>query len=132
MVLVYVIEGESLFITYSAIPKSSGLNNSKFITRELSIIPVYVPMAAITTYKVRMFENLFLTYGTSVFLVIHDDLWESLKWLYSKEYCSGGRGWQQWVVSISDPNDSSIDKILKTVIGTVAQKWQDCKMCVAT
>ena len=50
-VIIYVIEGENLFITYSAIPKCSGLNNSKFVTRELSTIPVNVHMAAITMYK---------------------------------------------------------------------------------
>ena len=133
MVVIYVFEGENLFITYSAIPKCPGLNNSKFITRELSTIPVNIPMAAITKYKVWMFENLFLTYGTSVFLVIHDDFWESLKWLYSKEYCSGGKGWQQCEFSQPlTPETPLLIKFGKRWLVQLAQKWQDCKMCVAT
>ena len=133
MVIIYVIKGKifSLHILqYQSAPVLTTVNSSQENWVQFLWTFLWQQLQSI---KYECYRIFFLTYGISVFLVIHDDFWESLKWLYSKEYCSGGRGWQQCEFSQPlTPNTPLLIKFGKGWFVQLAQKWQDCKMCVAT
>ena len=76
---------ENVFITYSATPKCSGLNSSKFITWERGTIPVYITMAAVAVYKIWMVYNLSLTNGTYNVVWILFSLYIVIIWLMDNE-----------------------------------------------